>query len=224
MLFFNKTDKLTSDSIVTLKEAYICGSEPKLNYQMYKGGINFTLTKSGAVTFVMPTIRDDKSEIFNLYSVQRDSNYKIIGSTELSNKLPSTGGQLEPNRIYYCEVPLEKGDYFLGATSSAAVPYFMYLDIGASASSTTETRTALTNVDFVDTTLVNGIEKLNKVDPTNLSKVAFKISGTFDTNYIYYFRRKGNTVYYYSSVPAFGFITPSSTGEKKKASSEACES
>lgn len=224
LLFFNKTDKLTSDSIVTLKEAYICGSEPKLNYQMYKGGINFTLTKSGAVTFVMPTIRDDKSEIFNLYSVQRDSNYKIIGSTELSNKLPSTGGQLEPNRIYYCEVPLEKGDYFLGATSSAAVPYFMYLDIGASASSTTETRTALTNVDFVDTTLVNGIEKLNKVDPTNLSKVAFKISGTFDTNYIYYFRRKGNTVYYYSSVPAFGFITPSSTGEKKKASSEACES
>ena len=224
LLFFNKTDKLTSDSIVTLKEAYICGSEPKLNYEMYKGGINFTLTKSGAVTFVMPTIRDNKSEIFNLYSVQRDSNNKIIGSTELSNKLPSTGGELEPNRIYYCEVSLEKGDYFLGATKSTAVPYFMYLDIGASSSSTAETRTALTNVDFVDATLVKGIKTLNKVDPTNLSKVAFKISGTFDSNYIYYFRRKGNTVYYYSSVPAFGFISPSSTGEKKKASSEACES
>ena len=225
LLFFNKTNNsTTSDNIATLKEAYICGSQPKLDYQMYKGGINFTLTKSGAVTFVMPTIRDDKSELFNLYSVQRDSNYKIIGSTELSNKLPSTGKQLLPNRIYYCEVSLEKGDYFLGATSSTAVPYFMYLDIGASASTTTESRTALTNVDFVDAAEEKGQKKLNKVDPNNLSKVAFKISGTFDSDYIYYFRRKGNTVYYYSSVPAFGFIIPSSTGEKKKASGEACES
>lgn len=225
LLFFNQTTSLTNENIVTLDKAYICGSEPKINYQVYKGGINFTLTKSGRLTFVMPTVRDaENAEMFDLYRVTRNENNQIISNKELNDVLPKTHQGLVPNSIYYCEIPLEKGDYFLGATHSKVVPYFMYLDIGASASSTTETRTALTNVDFVDTTLVNGIEKLNKVHPTNLSKVAFKISGTFDSNYIYYFRRKGNTVYYYSSVTAFGFISPSSTGEKKKASSEACES
>ena len=225
LLFFNKTDLTKQENIATLKEAYICGTSPKLNYQMYKGGINFTLTKSGRLAFVMPTIRDaDKAEMFNLYKVMRNEKNQITGNKEMTDVLPSTGSGLNSQSIYYCEIPLEKGDYFLGATGSSKVPYFMYLDIGASASSTVETRTALTNVDFVDTTLVNGVKTLNKVDSTNLSKVAFKISGTFDSDYIYYFRRKGNTVYYYSSVPAFGFITPSSTGEKKKASGEACES
>lgn len=227
LLFFNKTNNsTTSDNIATLKEAYICGSQPKLDYQMYKGGINFTLTKSGAVTFVMPTIRDDKSELFNLYSVQRDSNYKIIGSTELSNKLPSTGKQLLPNRIYYCEVSLEKGDYFLGATSSTAVPYFMYLDIGASGSSTTtDPKKPLKNVDFVDAAGEGENKKLNKVDPNNLSNVAFKISGTFDNNYSYYFRRRGDIVYYSSycvDVRLFNFIKPSNTGKKEKSDSD-CE-
>lgn len=224
LLFFNKTTNLNKSNIVTLNKAFICGSEPKTNYQMYKGGINFTLTKAGRVTFVMPTIRNSSNdEIFNLYKVTRNENHQITGNKELTDVLPSTKNGLERNRIYYCEISLEKGDYFLGA-ANGNTPYFMYLDIGSSASSTAETRTALTNVDFVDKVEENGEMVLKKVDPTNLSKVAFKISGTFDSNYIYYFRRKGNTVYYYSSVPAFGFISHSSTGEKKKAFSEACES
>lgn len=224
LLFFNKTTNLNKSNIVTLNKAFICGSEPKTNYQMYKGGINFTLTKAGRVTFVMPTIRNSSNdEIFNLYKVTRNENHQITGNKELTDVLPSTKNGLERNRIYYCEIPLEKGDYFLGA-ANGNTPYFMYLDIGSSSSSTAETRTALTNVDFVDKVEESGEMVLKKVDPTNLSKVAFKISGTFDSNYIYYFRRKGNTVYYYSSVPAFRFITPSSTGEKKEASGEACES
>lgn len=141
-------------------------------------------------------------------------------------KITGDNACLDAFKAYYFEFPVVPGDYVIGKKkdSDSRNAYLMYLDIGANASLVEETRKALTNVDFVDTVDENGEKKLMRVNPSNLSKVAFKISGTFDSNYIYYFRRKGNTVYYYSSVPAFGFISPSSTGEKKKASSEACES
>lgn len=229
LLFFNSTTSLSEDNIVTLKKAYICGSEPKSNYQMYKGGINFTLTQEGRLTFVMPTIRDAKEdEMFNLYKVTRNENYQITGSQEMSGVLPQTKNGLKRNRIYYCEIPLKEGDYFLGAEKSNT-PYFMYLDIGASGSSTTDNKKPLKNVDFVDAVEKNGKKALNKVDPTNLSNVAFKILGDLTSNdnenFIFAFRRRGNIVYYYSLViPSERFIKYSSTGEKKKASSEACES
>lgn len=229
LLFFNSTTSLSEDNIVTLKKAYICGSEPKSNYQMYKGGINFTLTQEGRLTFVMPTIRDAKEdEMFNLYKVTRNENYQITGSQEMSGVLPQTKNGLKRNRIYYCEIPLKEGDYFLGAEKSNT-PYFMYLDIGASGSSTTDNKKPLKNVDFVDAVEKNDKKALNKVDPTNLSNVAFKILGDLTSNdnenFIFAFRRRGNIVYYYSLViPSERFIKYSSTGEKKKASSEACES
>lgn len=169
------------------------------------------------------------TDIIYNYEGDQDNNLGdlIFDFTKVTGKNASLGTKLTgANKAYYFEFPVVPGDYVIGKKvgSDKKNAYLMYLDIGANASSEEEKRTALTNVDFVDKVEENGEMVLKKVDPTNLSKVAFKISGTFDSNYIYYFRREGNTVYYYSSVPAFGFITPSSTGEKKKASSEACES
>lgn len=235
------------------KDIYL-GGEKYENYEMVKGALNFKITKAGFITTMLGTYYPNAQtaeSIFDLFKVERNANneiqsvkriYKIYKNAndinysytkqgeenlgELVFDFTKANGTLSKNRAIYFEIPVTEGDYLIGRDRSAKDDnaYLMYLDIGANASSDEEKRTALKNVDFVDAVEENGKKTLNKVDPINLSKVAFKISGTFDTNYIYCFRRKGNTVYYYSSVTAFGFITPSSTGEKKKASGEACES
>lgn len=235
------------------KDIYL-GGEKYENYEMVKGALNFKITKAGFITTMLGTYYPNAQtaeSIFDLFKVERNANneiqsvkriYKIYKNAndinysytkqgeenlgELVFDFTKANGTLSKNRTIYFEIPVTEGDYLIGRDRSAKDDnaYLMYLDIGANASSDEEKRTALKNVDFVDAVEENGKKTLNKVDPINLSKVAFKISGTFDTNYIYCFRRKGNTVYYYSSVTAFGFITPSSTGEKKKASGEACES
>ena len=234
LLFFNKTtDLISPESVVTLKKAQIGNGEPKSNYQMYKGGINFTLTQQGYLSFVMPTIRNtSNTEIFDLIKVERNSKNEIIQKSkkeELVNLAPKTGGKLEANSVYYCEIPLDEGDYYLGAINSTSVPYFMYLDIGASGSSTTtDPKKPLKNVDFVDAVSEGENKKLNKVDPNNLSKVTFRISGNFDNKYFYYFRRKEDFVYYFShiynepDVPTFNFIEPSKTGNKDHAATLEC--
>ena len=142
-------------------------------------------------------------------------------------KITGDNACLDAFKAYYFEFPVVPGDYVIGKNkdSDSRNAYLMYLDIGANASLVEETRKALTNVDFVDTVDENGEKKLMRVNPSNLSKVAFKISGTFDNDYTYYFRRRGDIVYYSSyclDVRLFNFIQPSNTGKKEKSDSD-CE-
>lgn len=229
LLLFNNAADFTQNNIATMDKAYICG-EIKTNYEVYKGGINFTLTKNGKLTFVMPTLRytSKKSEVFSLYKVTRNVNNQITGCQNMNDILPSTKEGLESGRIYYCEIPLNEGDYFLGA-EKGNVPYFMYLDIGASAEETTNDKKPLKNVDFVDTVGEGENKKLNKVDPNNLSEVTFKISGDLTSsnqeNFIFAFRRRANVVIYYPLVSlSFNFIETSNKEKSHNTDKISCES
>lgn len=248
----NNLNKGTFDNIYLAGEEYDDYEMAKgaLNFKITKAGFITAMlgtyypnaSKSESIFDLFKVERDMNNKIqsvkkiYKIYKNGDQINYSYTkeGESNLGDLVfdfSKANQTLLKNRAFYFEIPVSKGDYLIRKRSKQEDDsikddnaYLMYLDIGANASSEEEKRTALTNVDFVDKVEENGEMILKKVDPTNLSKVAFKISGTFDSDYIYYFRRKGNTVYYYSSVPAFGFITPSSTGEKKKTSSEACES
>lgn len=132
---------------------------------------------------------------------------------------------LMPNCAYYFEIPLEKGDYFLGSNKKTKdYSCFLYLDIGANANGQGETKeSSISKLDFVYTK-DNVIQKrrtqsLTENKDYQFSDVAFSISGTAQ-NEIFYFRRttldtSALTVFYWNNSEQHLTINP--LGETTKA-------
>ncbi len=71
------------------------------DYQLYKGGLNFTLNKDGYIRVIVGTYADSKSShgFFDLYKVQRDASHAIQTSqtTRITQIYKSASGQVSYN-------------------------------------------------------------------------------------------------------------------------------
>lgn len=172
----SSAEVLERDGVLIDKKYYTTGEVPTLyssaehvqsKYQFVKGGLNFTLRKSGYITAILGTFYQQeytKESLFDLYKVVR-TNGKIDSLVKIDNvyKDNETGaisydpsdttgktkvfsfGPLTKNNplvhgaAYYFEIPVIAGDYVIGAAgdSTSYNAYLMYLDIGANASDDT---------------------------------------------------------------------------------------
>ena len=89
---------------------------------------------------------------------------------------------LSPQALYYMEIPVSKGDYFIGSdkTSQTYSAYIIYLDIGANGSGETGGETGkpytMDSIDFVNTSTVT-VDENNVPVYTDYDAVFFKLSG-----------------------------------------------
>lgn len=129
-------------------------------------------------------------------------------------------------------------EYFItsdaGSMNLRGCPYIFYLDIGTDAGSggDTDTKTVITNFDFVTKDSDGSLTKIKNYNETSktyeanedyeLSEVTFKIGDTTDDTTLA-FRRLNDTVgvYYYQSS---AILTPSANGTKTSTTKEDCTS
>ena len=186
-----ESDKiLERDGVLIDKKYYTTGEVPTLyssaehvqsKYQFVKGGLNFTLRKSGYITAILGTFYhpSTKESLFDLYKVVRtngkidslvkiDNVYKDDETGTISYDPSDTTGKtkvfsfssltkekiLDKGAAYYFEIPVIADDYVIGAAedSTSYNAYLMYLDIGANASG--DMKYNIDSVDFVNSTTV----------------------------------------------------------------------
>lgn len=152
------------------------------------------------------------------YSDSTYSDSSITSSSGLTLKIDldylSSNACILASAAYYFEFPVISGDYVIGAsTSNTTNAYFMYLDIGANASSEdpgSEKAKALSKIDFV----YSEDGEIVKITDTNFdtikSNVIFQIEGSTTSVLQIYFQRLSleSGVYYYVTVAKQLTITP----------------
>ncbi len=94
---------------------------------------------------------------------------------------------------YYIEIPLNKGDYWIGADDTQnKSPYLLYLDIGANAGEAEEeTDFKIEKIDFVYSNNQTATKPtVNLIDSEGyvISDVIFSLNGT-STSQVFYFYR-----------------------------------
>ena len=154
--FMNST--IDANKCVTIPTAYINGTTIS-NYKVPKNCIDFSLLEKGTITFFAGTYYTDANAFFSLYKINRSGSnissieeikkiYKKNGDDtanylyETSNSVPDhtgytlvfntewiTNPSINPNKIYYFEIPMNAGEYALGSVSGRDGAYLMYLDI-----------------------------------------------------------------------------------------------
>lgn len=159
--FMNKINE-SNPEIGEFDNIYInTNTKPLSNYQMVKGGLNFTVSKRGYITAILGSFyanaRNNQS-IFNLYKVERNSSHQITSFKKIYKIYEDSGDYaysfnssesignlvfdfdkinsgLLANSAYYFEFPVLPGDYVIGKSDSDSDnnAYLMYLDIGANA-------------------------------------------------------------------------------------------
>lgn len=165
-ILFNKTSeaqKTITKSGIKINDGKNKGASTYDNYALLTGGLNFSLSKSGIMTFIsanmtgtdtasLPPLlkierNSDKSEIKSksqIYKVyKKDNTYEYTfndndtvadGTLVIDLYKLTNQSYFKRNCAYYFEVPLLPGDYYFGADSSGlSYTYFLYLDIGANA-------------------------------------------------------------------------------------------
>lgn len=147
-------------NLIDTEDVEILGNKYQ-NYELIKGGLNFTVEKDGYITAILGQgYRKGAHSLFDLYKIERDQNHKITSLTRIKqvylskdgsmvsyNEVPasgyssmidiaelaSTNDYLEKYGAYYFEIPVSSGDYLIAADKSSSEnnAYLMYLDIGA---------------------------------------------------------------------------------------------
>ena len=200
----------------------------------YKGGLNFHLNTDGIATVVMATTRStSNASFFDLYSytrgndglidgdatkitkVYRDSSgnysYTNTGSSTLLVDLDAMSTSLVPNSVYYQEIPLKSGDYFLSDVNNGYSPYFLYLDIGANANGDSGDTGGTPDIDFTYYSSGTTLAKLSDTDYQK-SNVAFSISGTPSPTTFYFWRKDSTSGVSYFIEPSGCTIVVIGTG------------
>lgn len=203
-------------------------------YDFYKGGLNFHLNTDGIATVVMATTRNTtNASFFDLYNYTRGSDGLISGEATKVTKIyqDSSGNysytnddgntllvnldamqnNLVSNSIYYQEIPLKSGDYFLSDVKNGKSPYFLYLDIGANANGDSGDTGGTPDIDFTYYSSGTTLAKLSDASYQK-SDVVFSISGTPSPTTFYFWRKDATSGVSYFVEPSGCTITPIGTG------------
>lgn len=211
-------------------------------YDFYKGGLNFHLNADGIATIVMATTRSTtNASFFDLYNYTRGSDGLISGEATKVTKIyqDSSGNysyssgegntllvnldamknSLVSKSIYYQEIPLKSGDYFLSDVKNGNSPYFLYLDIGANANGDSGDTGGTPDIDF---TYYSSRTELAKLSDASYQKsdVVFSISGTPSPTTFYFWRKDATSGVNYFIEPSGCTITPIGTGTNSNSGSK----
>lgn len=233
----------STDSTFTATTKWL-GEDKEVKF--HNNGVQFELKKDGYLTAIVSKYDTSGNlSFYNLYLVDnlKDANLTKINtihkdssgnityndsndSTKIFDFAPitTTDTGLYSGQLYYFEIPIKKGIYFLssyGSTyTSSYYPYFLYLDIGANAGDSGESSDTIGTIKDIDFTYISG-DGYALVDVDNgftLSNVTFNIDGTTTKEVSLYVMRsikEGNLVYYYFIADGGLVITVtgSATGE-----------
>ncbi len=220
------------------------------NIKFHNNGVQFELKKDGYLTTLVAKYDSSGNfSFYNLYSldnlqdanltkintIHKDSSGAITYNDSNNNTkifdfapITTTDTGLYSGQLFYFEIPLKKGIYFLSSYSSSSYssayyPYLLYLDIGANAgdSGEDEKKGTLKNIDFY----YYENNALVRVTSDNESQVVFDISG--DGTAVFYFNRILNigVLYYDKNANGLARTQPSTfTGASYEASDQNCTS
>lgn len=213
------------------------------NYEFVKGGINFTVSESGVIKTILGAYyqQSKKDNLFDLFKVERTSAGKVTKFTRIETIYKDQSGNLVYNpsdttdltlvfsfteltkgvlnhaSAYYVEIPVEAGDYVIGAykdssndsNSNKNTAYLMYLDIGANGNGdgdTVELPYTMQSVDFVsvptdfdDNNIIQTVKTTDSAGNATATYPAYKdvgfaVGSGIDT---VYYKRKS-----YDSLPS----------------------
>lgn len=213
------------------------------NYEFVKGGINFTVSESGVIKTILGAYyqQSKKDNLFDLFKVERTSAGKVTKFTRIETIYKDQSGNLVYNpsdttdltlvfsfteltkgvlnhaSAYYVEIPVEAGDYVIGAykdssndsNSNKNTAYLMYLDIGANGNGdgdTVELPYTMQSVDFVsvptdfdDNNIIQTVKTTDSAGNATATyptykDVGFAVGSGIDT---VYYKRKS-----YDSLPS----------------------
>ena len=145
-------------------------------------------------------------------------------SAFVANTLICSGLEYSCKYGYFEKTAYAGYEYYIAFynTSSYDAPYIAYMDIGTNGGTDEDTRTVLTNIDYVTTDSSNSIIKMDDSSYTK-SNVSFTISPGLDDTYTYYFKRNSDGVYYYVIDNGYNYITSNGTGTSVKSKDENCD-
>lgn len=214
------------------------------NYEFVKGGINFTVSESGVIKTILGAYyqQSKKDNLFDLFKVERTSAGKVTKFTRIETIYKDQSGNLVYNpsdttdltlvfsfteltkgvlnhaSAYYVEIPVEAGDYVIGAykdssndsNSNKNTAYLMYLDIGANgdgeSGDTVELPYTMQSVDFVsvptgfdDKNIIQTVKTTDSAGNETATYPAYKDVGFAvgsGTDTVYYKRKS------YDSLPS----------------------
>ncbi len=138
----NLSSYISSQSVNILNNQYD-------NYELIKGGLNFTVQNNGYITAIVGTgfaSSNQGHSLFDLYKVNRDNDHKVTSITRINKvyedsngnvaynsqpssdyslkidikTLASTSNKLDKDAAYYFEIPVTAGDYIIGAASDSS--------------------------------------------------------------------------------------------------------
>jgi hypothetical protein len=213
----------------------------------HNNGVQFELKKDGYITAIVSKYDSSGNFVFyNLYSVDmdngatltkintihRDSSGNITynqsdSSTKVFDFSPllTTETGMNAYQLFYFEIPVKKGAYFLStygsSATSSAYPYLLYLDIGANAGDSGGTSETVGTIKDVSFYYYDGSTLVKVTDGG--TDVVFDISG--DGSAIFYFNRIKDTGVLYFDENVTGLtrtLGSTVTGTSGLASDKTC--
>lgn len=183
-------------------------------FDLFKVMRNSDHTISTDKTMRIQQIYQDSNENIS-YNTKTSNNYKLaIDFDKLMNE-KSDGIQMEPDRAFYYEIPIDVGDYFLTINPLnrdkllTNTGYILYLDIGANAGEEEVTKAfSIEKIDFVysdkQTDTKPAVHLITDKDYI-ASGVIFSMAGTSTSQTFYFYRLiessgESTTVYYYGTA------------------------
>lgn len=115
-----------------------------------KNGVRYNLTLNGEQSYSQDNLFEENSTMdASQYDHYRANfGYKLAFNTDwITNYSPDSSGNpsmitsLAKEYLYYFEIPVNEGEFCLGAVQGGTGAYLCYLDIGANASKTQRTKT-----------------------------------------------------------------------------------
>ncbi len=226
-----KIGSKTSDIFIPTNGIWIAPTKPG-RFEFIASGTNW-IDSVLLVRLQRSTAKDYSTGFINTTYLIKDTNdwsTSMIGFSILMQRIVYYGINIEQSDIDAGYEFLITGDSKFSSLGSL----IFYLDIGTDAGSggDTDTKTVITNFDFVTKDSDGSLTKIKNYNETSkayeanedykLSEVTFKIGDTTDDTTLA-FRRLNDTVgvYYYQSS---AILTPSANGTKTSTTKEDCTS
>lgn len=199
-------NKVDQNDKVTITNAVVNGVTYD-TYDVYARGLSFSCKEDGYVCVVGLNWEQEWGNLFNIYKVNRSSDYKSITSletltayydfddtTKTTPMFDAQWGQIPQYKLIYYEIPLEGGyEYALNTHNNSGGCYLIYLDIGISGGGSDDGNTQdptysgnLSSIDFVYSTGTG----LSVVSDETKSNVLLTVAVVTVTENSIYFKRK----------------------------------
>lgn len=192
----------------------------KIDRSETQGSDNATNTIEGYSKIKAISGTPKQSNIAYAFDTTSEESYDSANKT-FSFEQISNGAKFKNSSIYFLEIPVRKGSYFMSNAEKGKTncPYILYFDIGTSANGDGETEEN-PDIDFTYYKSGTTLALLSDSDYQK-SDVSFAITGTpTSTTAFYFWRRNSSSGVFYFIDPTGCVITPSGSGSSSNPGSK----